>query len=130
MAKRSLTLFMTIIASASAGVLISRAGPLDPPAGPVTPTYKTLTEVEPRIAINAINTPGDADSLFKITKPGSYYLTGNITGVVGRHGVEIIVGGVTLDLNGFDLVGVPAMGEFDGVSVTVESLRNITVTNG
>ena len=93
------------------------AGPLTPPAGPVTSTYKTLTEVEPRTAINAANTPGDADSLFKITQPGSYYLTGNITGVIGKHGVEITVPGVTLDLNGFDLVGIPAMGAFDGVSV-------------
>lgn len=28
------------------------AGPLDPPAGPVAPTYKTLQEVEPRIALS------------------------------------------------------------------------------
>ena len=106
------------------------AGPLDPPAGPVAPTYKTLTEVEPRTAINATNTPGDATSLFKITQRGSYYLTGNITGVVGKHGVEIVASGVTLDLNGFDLVGIPAMGAFDGVSVTVAGLTNIAVVNG
>ena len=105
------------------------AGPLDPPAGPVTSTYKTLAEVEPRTAINAANTPGDADSLFKITLPGSYYLTGNITGVVGRHGIEIAASGVTLDLNGFDLLGL-GMGAFDGVSVTVANLRNIAVHNG
>ena len=49
----------------------SLAGPLDPPAGPVTSTYKTLNEVEPRTPINVVNTPGDADSLFKITAPGS-----------------------------------------------------------
>ena len=104
------------------------AGPLDPPAGPVTSTYKTLTEVEPRIAINATNTPGDADSLFKITQPGSYYLTGNITGVSGKHGIEIVASGVTLDLNGFDLVG--ATGSFDGVTTTVVNLTNLAVING
>src|SRR5690348_16183493 len=27
-------------------------GPLNPPAGPVTSTYKTLSEVEPRMAVN------------------------------------------------------------------------------
>jgi len=113
---------------AAAGVLI--AGPLTPPAGPIAPTNKTLQEVEPRIAINATNTPGDADSLFKITQPGSYYLTGNITGVVGKHGIEIVDSGVTLDLMGFDLSGIPAMGAFDGVSVTNFSLTNITIRNG
>jgi len=112
----------------AAGLLF--AGPLDPPAGPVTSTYKTLTEVEPRIAINLTNTPGDADSLFKITQRGSYYLTGNITGVVGKHGIEIAASGVTLDLMGFDLVGIPGMGAFDGVSATVNSLTNITIRNG
>jgi hypothetical protein len=106
------------------------AGPLNPPAGPVTSTYKTLTEVEPRIAINVTNTPGDADSLFKITQPGSYYLTGNIIGVAGKHGIEIATSGVTIDLNGFDLTGIPAMGLFDGVSATANSLTNIAVVNG
>jgi parallel beta-helix repeat protein len=107
------------------------AGPLDPPAGPVASTYKTLTEVEPRTAINATNTPGDADSLFKITVPGSYYLTGNIDGKAGEHGIEIAVvvaGGVTLDLNGFELLGAP--GSLDGVSVTIAGQTNIAVVNG
>lgn len=108
----------------------SFAGNLNPPAGEVTPTMKTLTEVEPRIAINATNTPGDATSLYKITQAGSYYLTGNITGVVGKHGIGIAASGVTVDLNGFDLVGVANMGAFDGVSVTVGGLVNIAVING
>jgi parallel beta-helix repeat protein len=109
------------------------AGPLNPPAGPVASTYKTLSEVEPRTAVNLANTPGDNDaspSLFKITQPGSYYLTGNITGVAGKHGIEITSSGVTLDLNGFDLVGVAGMGAFDGVSATASSLTNIAVLNG
>ncbi len=92
------------------------AGPLNPPGGPVASTAKTLAEVEPRIAINASNTPGDADSVFKITQPGSYYLTGNIGGVVGRHGIEIAASGVTLDLMGFDLFGVAGSGSGIGVS--------------
>lgn len=130
MSHRTLTVVLALCVSALVGALISRAGPLDPPAGPVASTYKTLTEVEPRIAINATNTPGDADSLYKITQRGSYYLTGNITGVVGKHGIEIAASGVTLDLNGFDLVGVASMGAFDGVSVTVDGLRGISVLNG
>lgn len=111
------------------------AGPLNPPFGPVRSTHKTLTEVEPRIAINATNTPGDpltdaSPSLFKIDTPGSYYLTGNITGVAGKHGIEITTSGVTLDLNGFTLDGIEGMGSFDGIAVTVVNLQNIAVVNG
>ncbi len=109
----------------SAGLTL--AGPLDPPAGPVGSTYKSLGDVEPRLAINSLNTPGDADSLFKITKPGSYYLTGNITGVSGKQGIEIDAPGVTVDLCGFDVAGVP--GALDGIRVaTVQS--NISIFNG
>lgn len=104
------------------------AGPLDPPAGPIAPTAKPLSDVEPRIAINEVNTPGDADSVFRISQRGSYYLTRNVTGVSGKHGIEIAASGVTLDLNGFDLLGEP--GSLDGVTVTFLSARNITIMNG
>lgn len=128
--KRQSTVVMTSAAAllVTGGLLV--AGPLNPPAGPVAPTYKTLTEVEPRTAINAANTPGDTDSVFKITQPGSYYLMGNVTGAAGKHGIEIAASGVTIDLNGFDLAGVPGMGAFDGVSVTTSGLTDITVING
>src|SRR5439155_11985384 len=73
--------------------------------------------------------PGDSNSLFKITQPGSYYLTANITGVANKHGIEIVASGVTLDLNGFDLLGAP--GSLDGVSVTTAIVQsNIAVVNG
>ncbi|HZW05917.1 MAG TPA: right-handed parallel beta-helix repeat-containing protein [Phycisphaerales bacterium] len=104
------------------------AGPLNPPAGAIASTAKPLAEIEPRTAINAANTPGDADSLYRITQPGSYYLTGNINGVPARHGIEIASHGVTIDLNGFELAGVP--GSLSGVQVAVASLRNIVVVNG
>ncbi len=103
------------------------AGPLDPPTGPITPTYKTLTEVEPRIAINSTNTRGDADSLFKITLPGSYYLTGNITGVSGKHAVEIAADHVSIDLMGFEVVG--GRGTLDGIH-SDGPRDNITIRNG
>jgi len=125
-----------LIVLVMATVVWLNAGDLNPPVGPVAPTMKTLVEVEPRIAINATNTPGDADSLFKITQPGSYYLTGNITGVAGKHGIEIAAGGVkfaaggvTLDLNGFDLLGFVG-GTLDGVSATLALQSNIAVVNG
>lgn len=114
----------------AAGVALARsasAGPLNPPAGPVTSTGKTLVEVEPRIAINSTNTPGNAGAAFRITQPGSYYLTGNLTGEPGKHGIQIDSHGVTLDLNGFALFGVT--GSLDGIHMP--SFReNIVIRNG
>lgn len=110
----------------SAGVL-ALAGPLDPPAGGVASTYKTLTEVEPRTIINQANTPGDADSVFRITQPGSYYLAGNMAGAVGKAGIEIACSDVTIDLNGFQMLG--GAGSKWGV-VASSQYSAITVRNG
>ncbi|MCC6678433.1 MAG: right-handed parallel beta-helix repeat-containing protein [Phycisphaerales bacterium] len=115
----------------AAAALIAHAGPLDPPAGSVASSYKTLSEVEPRIAVGPATTPGDSDgtpSLYKITQPGSYYLAGNVTGVSGRIGIEIVASGVTLDLMGFELLGVA--GALDGVRVTTAGVANVAVVNG
>ncbi len=94
-----------IVAAALLGGLFvaSRAfaGPITPPPGPVAGTPGP----EPRIAINAVNTPGDADSVFKITAPGSYYLTGNVAGESDKEGILILASHVTVDLNGFAVVG-------------------------
>lgn len=99
------------------------AGELYPPPGPVEPTGR----FGPRTEINDANTPGDANSLFKITEPGSYYLAGNHTGEAGKHGIHIIAHNVTLDLNGFTLFGVEDSQY--GVRV-VEGYNNIVVKNG
>jgi parallel beta-helix repeat protein len=66
---------------------------------------------------------------FAITQPGSYYLPSNLTGVAGQSGITISADGVTLDLMGFELVGVP--GSVDGVRITGNNPRkNIAVRNG
>ncbi len=104
------------------------AGPLDPPAGSIASTSKPLAEIEPRIPISAATTPGDAFSLFKITQPGSYYLTGNITGVAGRNGIDIAIGGVCLDLNGFTLVG--AAGSLNAITSNTPGPLNIEIRTG
>ncbi|HZW07714.1 MAG TPA: hypothetical protein VFF65_11385, partial [Phycisphaerales bacterium] len=74
---------------AGAGVLSAAAlaagGPLNPPAGPVAPT----SGPEPRIPINALNTPGTALAQFRISQPGSYYLPGNITAPAGATGILV-----------------------------------------
>ncbi|MCC5822086.1 MAG: right-handed parallel beta-helix repeat-containing protein [Planctomycetes bacterium] len=90
----------------AAGALLAgkaNAGPLNPPPGPIAPTPGP----EPRIPVNAQNTPGDTSATFRITQPGSYYLEDNIIGQSGRHGIMIIANNVTLDLMGFQLQGVP-----------------------
>ena len=77
------------------------AGPLDPPAGPIESTNKTLAEIEPRIAINSTNTPGDGANRYIIGTSGSYYLPFNI-GIGGQD--AILIGSnardVTIDLRG------------------------------
>ena len=100
-------------------------GSLAPLAGPA-PTMKTLDQVEARIIINAANTPGDANNQFIINAPGSYYLTGNITGVSGKNCILINASSVTIDLNGFALIGSGLAGITSGVSGPV----NIAVRNG
>jgi parallel beta-helix repeat protein len=106
---------------------VAPAGDLTPPAGPVAPTMKTLAEVEPRIAVNATNTPGDATNQFIISQPGSYYLTGDITGVPLKNGIAIRSPDVTIDLMGFSLIGV--FGSRDGITME-QSAGSIVVRNG
>lgn len=52
---------------------------------------------------------------FTITEPGRYYLRRNLTGVAGSNGIDVTVDSVTIDLNGFALIGVP--GAARGISV-------------
>lgn len=119
--------------AASVGLLIlaavvALAGPLDPPPGPPTPTFKTLGEVEPRTPIRSL--AGGDTALHVIDQPGSYYLTGPIQGEPGKSGIRVLVSDVSIDLNGFTLQG--ATGSLDGIDVGTifAPLSNITVRNG
>lgn len=115
--------FVAAAMIAAAGLAL--AGPLNPPAGPVTSTMKTMAEVEPRTAINATNTPGDASRVFTISQPGSYYLTSNVTVPSGKSGINITVPNVTIDMNGFSIIG--AAGSNHGL---ITSQSRVTVRNG
>lgn len=119
-----------------------RAGDLNPPPGPIGPTFRTLQEIydqaelaanaavsgETRIPVSIETTPGDADSVFKITQPGSYFLAGPVIGEAGKHGIEIASSKVTLDLMGFELRGV-ATG-LDGIFVSPIPSEDIVIRNG
>jgi hypothetical protein len=102
------------------------AGPLAPPAGPIASTGKTLTEVEPRTAINVSNTPGSSSSLFVITQPGSYYLPANITVPTGKNGIEITASNVTVDLNGFTITGQTG----SSIGIYASDRQSLRITNG
>lgn len=102
------------------------AGPLTPPAGPIAPTYKTLSEVEPRTILNSTNTPGDADSRLRISSAGSYYLASVVSATTGLAAIEIDADHVVLDLNGFWVRGANAT---DTIRV-VAGRQNVTIRNG
>src|SRR5262245_10664778 len=62
-----------------------------------------------------------------IKKPGSYYLTQDLTGVAGNHGIVIKTSNVTVDLNGYSLIG--ASDALDGIMVKNAS-SNVAILNG
>ena len=93
-------------------------GSLTPPGAPA-PTMKSLDQIEPRTPIASVP--------FTIASPGSYYVTTNLTGASGLSGITISNNNVTLDLNGFALLGVP--GSLYAVAFA-NSQTNVIVRNG
>lgn len=103
-----------VFASAALG-----QGPLTPP-GPPGPMFKTLQQIEPRTPISSLP--------FTITNAGSYYLTTNLTATPGvTDGIMIAAHDVSLDLNGFALVG--ASNSHNGIAA-IGIRTNITIRNG
>jgi hypothetical protein len=94
-------------------------GSLTPPAGPPAPTMKTLEQIEPRRPISSLP--------FTILEPGSYYLTGSLTGSVNSTGIMIRSGDVAIDLNGFTLAGVA--NSLAGIRGAVP-VTNVVIHNG
>jgi parallel beta-helix repeat protein len=112
----AVVLALALIAVVARGAL---AGPLDPPGPPVS----SPGGIDGRIPLS------QADCCpIVIDQPGSYYLTEDIFGVNGQDGIRIMVSHVTLDLNGFDLDGVPGSG--DGIDDGGVSRFRLTVRNG
>ena len=118
-----------VVSACALGVaVIIAAGPLNPPAGSVGSTYKTLGEIEPRIPINAQTCPSGPTFTHGISQPGSYYLTGNLTGESGKFVIRVAAENVSIDLNGFAITG--GAGSTSGIDGNVLDVNNLTVKNG
>jgi len=119
--------FLTVIALICSWGILSNAGNLNPSAPP-GPTMKTLDEVEARIPVQSLS--GSGTALYVISQSGSYYLTGNITTAeTDKHGIEITVDDVTIDLNGYALIGPGKTTGSSGYGIYASGQR-VTVLNG
>lgn len=91
------------------------------------PSGGAAESTDPRTPIDAVHTPGDANSVFRIAAPGSYYLPADARGQAGKAGIEIAASNVTIDLMGFSLRGVNA--SLDGIALDGDHDR-IAIENG
>lgn len=119
--RRSLRLASLALALSTLNLQLSTAfaqGSLTPPGAPA-PVMKSLDQLEPRIAISSVP--------ITITNPGSYYLTTNLYAPPSTSGITFRTNDITLDLNGFVLVGGGSGG--NGVATPL-NLTNLVVRNG
>jgi hypothetical protein len=99
---------------------------LTPPAGSVTESGRFGLGT----ALSAANTPGDADSFYKITQPGMYYLSANLSVTNTGSAIEIASNDVVLDLNGFTVRAIGTLGPpVTDYGIFSES-SNVVVRNG
>jgi hypothetical protein len=92
-----------------------------------------VTEIDQAIALSGGVTPGDTAGFpVTIDQAGSYRLTGNLT-VPNENttAVTITVEGVTLDLNGFSIIGPSTQSGPSGTGIGVQaSAGGVSVVNG
>jgi parallel beta-helix repeat protein len=97
---------------------IHAQGSLTPPGAPGE-TMKTLDQVEARTLIDTPHTT--------IDQPGSYYLATNLVANSPAGVISITADNVSLDLNGFSIIGGPSNG--NGISISTAA-DNVQVFNG
>jgi hypothetical protein len=99
-------------------------GSLTPPGAPA-PTFKTLSQVEPRFPI--------ADYQTNLTISGSYYLVTNLfsgTNVNDAINIRTNVHDITIDLNGFSIINTNGAGGPSPVGVRISEATNVVIRNG
>lgn len=109
-----------LIAAALGAVFWVNAGQLAPPAGAIMATGPTT--------LNQADI--GAGPLFNLNSSGSYILTSDIVAPGGYtgDGIEISADNVTLNMNGFALIGVA--GSQSGIRVVTPARYNISIYNG
>jgi hypothetical protein len=112
----SLTLLSAVCLLPSA---LHAQGTLTPPGAPA-PTMKSLAQIEPRTPISS--------APFIITKPGSYYLTTNLS-VTAGNAITIAANSVTLDLSGFTISSTESTPAGWGV-ILQSAATDIAIFNG
>jgi hypothetical protein len=112
---------------AAALARVARAGDLNPPPGPIAPTGRSLTDVEPRTPIQKLS--GNSDFLYIIQSTGSYCLTGDIIVPQGMKGILVIcpTGNVSIDMQGFCIRGQGGQG---AIAVQSQALDYLEVHDG
>jgi hypothetical protein len=108
-------------------------GSLTPP-GPPSPTMTSLSQV--MTSVNQVEPRTPISAPYNITKPGSYYLSTNITVTTsGDDAIDIRASGVTLDLNGFTISSTGSGGtaiyiSFVSIGGSYIGFTDITICNG
>ena len=119
--KRPAIRFFTpvLVTVAIATVVWVNAGQLNPPAGSINPTGPTTLNQQDI----------GAGPLFSLNTSGSYILTSDIVAPGGYTGDGIAIGAdnVTLNMNGFALIGAPGSG--DGINMPT-GRSNVVIRNG
>ena len=86
--------------------------------------------VDGQVLINQATVMAAGGFPYKITQPGSYKLTGNLTVPGNADGIQIMAGSVTLDLNGFSITGpVTCSGGQTGSAITCTGTAEVGITN-
>src|SRR5438552_10537926 len=99
-------------------------GALNPPGAPA-PTFKTLSQVEPRFPISDFQT--------NLTVSGSYYLIANLfSGTNSNDAINIRTNmrDITIDLNGFSIISTNPPGSDSPVGIRISEATNIVIRNG
>ena len=102
-------------------------GNLVPSSAPAE-TMKTLQQIEPRIDVSTLTNGPFAT--YVIAERGSYYLTADVQAATNRHGITVMADDVTIDLNGFSLIGAGKAVGSAGHGINALGRSNLTVRNG